>query len=48
MSPFVISDDHWNLVSVIHFETVVNILVFQEPAPSASGKRGYVIIFQII
>lgn len=48
MSPFVISDNYWSLVSVIHIGTVVKILAFQEPAEFASGKSGFVIIFQII
>lgn len=48
MSPFVIPDSPWNLVSVIHIGTVDKILAFQEPAQFASGKCGFVITFQLI
>ena len=40
---FVISNRHWNLVSVIPIGTVVKMFAFQEPAISkfASGKCGF-------
>ena len=47
---FVISNSHWNLMSVIPIGIVVKMFAFQEPAINkfASGKCGFVISFQVI